>query len=350
MAERLVRFFGPAGVSATKASPTTLFTVPTNKTYILRQASLVLPPAAGGAAQSASFVAGIGGVDPTQLIVGLGSAGSATGASTETVNLVTPIVQAEAVKGYYSTGGSGPSKTDFDTSNNTTFKVDGNTTDATSFATAGFTAQELGDPTNVFFVVANTKATTPDAVTTITDAHTNPVTNIGSIISVATSTTRASIWGGYAGTDSAGSAAYTVDFTNTQTACSMDAIAVTNAALAFGTPSTSNIILQTATNTGTSALSQGVTMTPTSGADSWQLLVVQSVGSANTYSSTGGTQIGSSTHITPTGAAAAFFYYPAVTNPTAVLSSGTPTAFSVVCIEGATAGVPTITLSGLVIE
>lgn len=352
MAERLVRFYGPAVVSASKSSPTTLFTVPNNKTYILRASSMVIPAATGGSPQGTSFVAGVNGVDTDDLIVGLGAAGSSVGAATETVNLVTPIVQGENVKGYYSTGGYGVLKKDVAAGETTSWTI-ATTTDAASFSTGSVAYQELGDPTNLYFVITNTKASAPDAVSSIVDNHvTNPFTNTASIVSVATATGRSSIWGAYAGTDSSGSATYTVNFGgNTQTSAHIKGIAVSGAALAVGSPGTGNVILQTATNSGTTQTSQGVTMTPTAGADSWQLMVVQTEGNQSiTYTAAGGTTVATGgNQITPSHSAAAFFFYPAVTNPTAVADAA-GTTWECAVIEGASAGVPTVTLSGLVIE
>lgn len=348
MAERLVRLYGPAYVSTDPASPTTLFTVPVGKTYVIRQASVVLPPVSTEAT-TASFTAGITDLDPSSLVVGLNVTSELVGATTSTVNLVTPIVEGETLVGAFESSATAPTRTDYQASNTATW-TGSTTTDGTTLSSGNFTPQDPGDPVNVYFCVTSTKASSPDTVTGIVDDHTNGVSDMGSIVTATTGPDRVSIWGGYLETFTSESDDFTATFGGTFTSARIKGVAIQNSGLAIGTPGTNNIILQTATNTGTTATAQGVTMTPTPGADSWQLLVVQCSAVASSYSNAqGGTEIADGTLATPNSTAAAYFFYPAVTNPSVTIASA-GTTFAVACIEGVSSGAPNVTLSGIVIE
>lgn len=365
MAERFARLYGPGVLSAASSSPTTLFTVPTSKLYIVRGISAVSAPISG-AAVTKTIAIGKTSAAPANLITGVTFTTSTSGYTAESQAVAIPFTEGEVVVGFDTLGSIATSGTAQQYTNGTSATNFGSTgaisstTDATSYATIAFTPQAQTGPHNIYFCAINTKATTPDAISSITDAHATPaVSNIGSIVTAATAATsgvRASIWGGYASTVPTDSAATTIAFGGTQTGLQYKGITVKSAGMVIGgTPSTSNILLQTATATGTTETVQGVTMTPTTSGATWQILVVGCTGVASSYTgptaADGGTvtEQADGTLATPNVTAAIYFIYPAVTNPAATIASA-GTDWAAVCIEGSGGGYGAATLAGIIVE
>ena len=348
MAERIARLYGPAALSTDASTPTTMFTVPSGELYIARLLT-VITPAISGAAASSTQLYGIGSTLQDDLVFASSAAAITTAPAVSNQNFATPFVEGEILKGVTLGAFSTPTRADYDTGNNATWGT-ASTTDATTLAKS-FTPQAMGAPTNIYWVVVNTKASAPDTITSITDAHTSPPTGIGSIISVASTSVRTSIWGGYASANPTGAAAYTVNWGGTWTTAFIDAVSVSGSALISGTPGTNNVVLQTATATGTTEASHGVTMTPTI-TNSWQLLVVGGTGVASSYTGpSNSTEFADGSVATPSTTAAAYFIAPSVSNPAATIASTVGlTDWSASCIEVSYGAIPTVTLSGVIID
>ena len=347
MSERIARLYGPALVSTDPTTPTTLFTVPTGELYVVRSMTMAAPVSMD--AQSVTGLVGVNGVTLDDIVLSNGLTTSVTQAGTSLVTTAMPFTEGEAAKAYIDGFGTAPARLDYFSSNSSTWN---NVTsiDASTQAGAVFTPQAMNAPANVYFISVTTKATTPDAITSITDAHTNPPINLASVLSAVGATVRADIWSGYMSTAPTGNAAYTFNWGGTWTASFIDAITIQGTAVTGGTPSTSNILLQTATATGTTELSQGVTMTPTND-KTCQLLLVGCNGANSSY-----TGPSNSTELNDQGSAgaplctaAAYLISPSVSNPAATIA-GAGTSWAAACIEIPYAGLAALTLAGIIID
>lgn len=352
MAESIKRLSGPQNISAQMGSPTTLFTVPSKKLYVVREVHAVAATTSGPAGSSTPTVflgltdLATGHVVHAQVIESVEG-----GYAAEADAMALPFTEGESLVAAYS-GFPSIDRWDYASGNAATWKI-ATSTDAASFTAASFTPQAaISEPCNVFFIIVNTKATTPDAVSSITDNHSPSAKGIASISTVATSTIRASIWGGYLPSLDTATATYVIAFGGTQTGCYGDALTFAGSAAYPGTPATSNIVLQTATNSGTTETVQSVTMTPTAGDVGFQLLVVGTVGAiGETYTGgTGSLEIADSALGTPDSGAAIYLFDPPVTNPSATAGVA-GTSWAAVCIEVARGGYPiTLSTSGIIIE
>ncbi len=205
-------------------------------------------------------------------------------------------------------------------------------------------------PAHIFFMSAATKAASPDTITSITDAHTNPIPNATSIVTATSAGIRVNIWGSNITTSPTSTNSYTATWGGTWTAAFLGDLVAQRANYVNAHPSTSNVVLQTATNTGTTETSQGVTMTPTNNA-TFQILVVATNGVASTYTfdDSNGTEWADGSRATPSCTAAVYVVSPAVSNPSATIASA-GTDWAAVCIEVGLGGAPDITLSGIILE
>lgn len=357
MAEAIKRLSGPESLSADVSSPTTIFTVPPRKIYLIRDLTMVGKATSGGASSSTPSVL-LGKTNLTtssNVFFGQTVESVAGGYATETASLAIPFTENEVVVGavdglplvvrYDYLGGA----------NDTTHDI-ASSTDAASYNSASEVTNWAGTtnrlPTNVFFLIANTKATTPDAVSSITDTHSPPVDTIGSIVTVATSTIRGSIWGGRVTGEDTGGGTYTINFGGaTQTGCLADSMNFKGASYAFGTPGTTNTILQTATNSGTTETAQSVTMTPTTTKGSFQIALFATTGVASSYTAgTGGTELKDGTIVTPASTMQVVIYDPPVTNPSTTLASAGTSWVGVVAEIGKGGHPFTLTTSGIILD
>lgn len=354
MAEAIKRLSGPTAISGAPSSPTTLFTVPSKKLYVIRDVTMVARATSGAAAASRPTVL-LGKTNvttPGNIFFGQTLESVVGGYVTETGSIAIPFTENEVVVAAVDGLPAFVTTDQFQNSESLQFYIS-SSSNATSYASPG--AAIVGTfPSNVYFFVANTKATTPDAISSITDAHTgSKMTGATSIATVATSTIRGSVWGGFANASSADSASWTVDFgAGTQTGCLAVGFTLNGAALELGAPSTSDVILQAVTNSGTTATSQGVTMTPTAGNVGFQILLVATEGAAPTYTAgTGGVELVDGPVIaTPSAGAAVYLFDPPVTDPFATASVG-GSNYVAVCLEIARGGYPiSLTTSGVIIE
>lgn len=350
MAESIKRLSGPQNISADTASPTTLFTVPSKKIYVVREVHSVSGPTAGVASSSTPAVLlGLTNLATGSLVHAQVIESVSGGYAAEADAMAVPFTEGEVLVAAYS-GLPSTDRADYNSAN-ASWKIQ-STTDATSYASISWIPQtSIPDPCNVFFGVVNTKATTPDAVSSITDEHAPGVRSIASISTVATSTIRTSIWGGYLSALDTGSTTFTINFGGTQTSAYGHGLSFVGSAMTPGTPSTSNVVLQTATNSGTTDTVQSVTMTPTTGNVGFQILVVGMAGGGGVYTpGTGGYEIADGTQATPTSGATIAVFDPPVTNPF-VTASIAGTSWTAVCIEVARGGYPiTLSTSGIIIE
>ena len=347
VSERIARLYGPALVSTDPASPTTLFTVPTGELYVVRSMTMAAPLTMD--AQSVTGLVGVNGISLDDIVLSNGLTTSVTSAGTSLVTTAMPFTEGEAAKAYIDGFGTAPTRLDYFSSNSSTWNTV-SSTDAATLASATFTPQAMNVPANVYFISVTTKATTPDAITSITDAHTNPPTGMASVLSAVGATVRADIWAGYMPVAPSALQPYTINWGGTWTAAFIDAITVQGTAVSGSTPSTSNILLQTATATGTTELSQGVTMTPTND-KTCQLLLVGCNGANSSY-----TGPSNSTELNDQGSggaplctAAAYLIAPSVSNPAATIA-GAGTSWAAACIEIPYAGLASMTLAGIIID
>lgn len=356
MAEAIKRLYGPANISADTSSPTTLFTVPSKKLYMVREVHSVASPTAGDASSSTPAVLlGLTDLATGHLVHAQVIESVEGGYSAETDAMAVPFTEGEVLVAAYS-GLPSTDRWDYSSVNGNAWNNTGglaSTTDATTYTpTATWIPQtSIPDPCNIFFAVVNTKATTPDAVSSIVDDHAPGARSMASISTIATSIVRASWWGGYLSATDTATEDYTVTFGGTQTSCYARAWTFAGSAMTQGTPSTSNIILQTATNSGTTETVQSVTMTPTASSVGFQLLIVATNGVAGTYTGgTGSLELADNTLGTPSSTAAVYLFDPPVTNPSATVT-GAGTSWVATCIEVARGGYPiTLSTSGIIIE
>jgi hypothetical protein len=358
VAESIKRLSGPQNISGSTSAPTTLFTVPSKKLYVVREVHMVSAPSTGASnTANPSVLLGLTDLSTGKLVHAQTVQNVLGGYAAETDAMALPFTEGEvlvaAMTGFPTIG-----RFDYATVNGTTWNNGGGfiftTTDAASFVAGTYVPQTtVPAPSNVFFPVVNTKATTPDVVSSITDEHRPGVTGIASISTAVNAIVRVSWWGGFLNGVDTVTNTFTVNFGGaTQTACFCRPIAFSGAGYAPGAaPSTSNTILQASTNNGTTETVQTVTQTPTAGNVGFQLMIVATSGVNGTYTGgTGSLELQDGAQTVPNVTAACYLFDPPVTNPSATVSgAGTNWAASV--IEVARGGYPmTVSTSGVIIE
>lgn len=233
MAELIKRLYGPS-VLAPNAE-TTLLTVPTRTLDIVRGIQVTCPPGESATASALSLAIGA-----TTNATKVFQESISPGASRFFPRSI-PVAEAETLRTYTSA---------INTPVYTTLVSSNNTTDATSFATAGavLPADRL-----IIACVVNTKATTPDVVSSITHGGTSAPTF--SQLATAANTAgslgvRSSIWAAVQGSSATSNAALTIDFGsgNTQTGALWHVFEFRYAIL---DPVLANTNYQTITATGT---------------------------------------------------------------------------------------------------
>ena len=350
MAEQLVRLYGPAQVLGTIASPTTLFTVPPKETYLVRALHVLSQPVTGTSGTTiGSVVVGKTNLSTGNLMFGVDviSQGAVYPSNIATVSL--PFTENEVMAG----GAAGIPTALSNYWDGTAAVEFTGTVDAASFATSSMTAAAtVPFPSNVYMWMVNNKATTPDAPSVaVTTIGNSPITNIGTISTIATSTLRGTWLAGYEVARETTGTVLTVSFGGTQTNVIGGMLVISGTSLAGNaTPSTSNVILQASTNSGTTETTQGVTQTPIS-STSCQLLVVATTGVLSTYTGPAGSvEVIDTTQTSPSTTVAVYLMSPSQTNPSTTLAlAGTSWVAS--CIEIGMGGGPMhLTVSGVKIK
>lgn len=364
MAERIARLYGPALVSGDRTNPTTLFTVPTGKLYIVRYLHCATPPSASQS-YTGNLLVGKTNLDYPNVMGGNQWSAATTRWVESGNNIAMYVNEGESLVGAFS------APLDISTHwyayQALTTDVDwdaSTTTDAATLSSGAFTpAANSFAALAAWGLVASTKAASPDTVSSIIDSHSNGFKPMSSIVSAASSTVRVSIWGGQFQYAASGSASYDVTFGGTFTGAYAAVRATLGTAMMVGgpgnNPSTSNIVLQTATATGTTDTTQTVTMTPTTGGRSTaQILLLCTDGVASSYTKPTH-PLGANASVveemadgnlaTPNSTAAAYYIYPAMTNPFATLGSA-GTGWAAACIEIPVGAYPSVTLSGVIVD
>ncbi len=356
MAERLARLSGPEIISIDRNSPTTLFTVPPKKLYLVRSAQVVAGPTSGAAGSSLpTLLMGKTSLSAANVFFGDTVQSVPGGYATEAYPMSVPFVEGEVAVGAMADSTTPVQELDLGSDVGGGWQQSSNADQSSYSITTGAISPNLSDrfPANLFIFTANTKGTTPDTVSAIGDGYQGGlIYNTVSIVTVATSTVRASILGAYMPAYNADSGTVDVVYGGTQTGHFGHAQFYARSGLKQGGPTTSDIILQTATSTGTTGTAQSVTMTPTAGNVGFQVLVAVTNGVAGSYTpGSGGVEIADGTiTISPNATATIVIYDPPVTNPS-VTVSGAGTSYAVACAEIARGGYPfSLTTSGVIIE
>ncbi len=352
MAERIARLYGPA-VATSTASPTTLFTVPTGELYIIRAVSATTSPLTGGAVPTQTVVGGLTNLSVGNRIFGVPATIDAGVVSTAVLNISMPVTEGEIVVAGSEIATTAAARQDWEAANDAVWGVL-NTANATTYDSTTDTPQSaVGNNAYVFLLALNSKATTPDAISAWTNTYAPSPSTATSIVSTATAGIRASIWGSYHTTRPTASGKWTAAFGGaTQTGFANKQVSVTGMPFTQANPTTSTVIHQAVSATGTTELTPGVTMTPTAAAEgkSWQLLLVGVNGVATTIAGpTGSTEIADGTYATPNVTGGIYFIYPAQTNPAATIGLA-GTDWAAVCIEGKSGTFLDLTVSGVIID
>ncbi len=357
MAEDLLRLYGPATISGSAASPTTLFTVPARQTYIVRSLSGTVTPVGGYKGRVApTFL--LGKTDLSQAnLVGALSVPTTSGIRSGVKNTSIPFTEGEVCVA--AMVGSGAPSVAQSTSWGTTWSA-ASTTDATTLSA---TYSSIGgnqiwlnvNPTHVYFFMVNLKAASPDTITSIEVAQAgqnSPPTNVVEIGTAASSTVRCSLWGGTQKELHAQTTAWTTTFGGTWTAAFGNFLYLPGGAfIGDANISTSNIVVGTANATGTTATVQTVTTTPQAGG-TYQLLLAATDGVNGTYTGPAGSVelMDGGQAALPACTAAAYLVDPPQTNPS-VTVSGAGTSFCVLCVELYKGGAPgQLTVTGVRIQ
>lgn len=344
MSERFARLYGPTTLSTDPNSQTTLFTVPANKLYVIRDVTMVgsaeVTGSAGGSAtthltKDGQSLLSVGGADLTERFTGS-----------------VAVYGGETVQGYIAAGGGGGITIE----NTASVTEDGSLGSVAGDFTGG-----LSDvPTNLYFFASTKKATgTNQAISSITQADTTNKAQVAYIEEAdpATGDITAQVWGGDLALALDGTDTWEVFFTDAPDLGW--AVPLTIGGITLGAAAA---IVQTATASNTTETATAtVTITPVSSSN-LQLVFVWCTtnnGTATIVANTTPTatilnEVVTDVPQSDEHAAAIFAYLPGQTNPSFDVTSGptTPNAWAIIAIEFDTPSLTNIgvTVNGIVIE